>query len=87
MPNPPTAAPSARASAQKPASAAAGVAMRRRRVATQSAGRTPLRSAERSDVADAKPPTKKKSGITWPIQVNQPYPGEKSSRLPPVSSP
>jgi hypothetical protein len=46
-----------------------------------------LRSADRSDVAEAKPPTKKNSGITWPIQVIQPYSGEKSRRLPPTSSP
>ena len=56
-------------------------------MATQSAGRVPLRSADRSDVADAKPPTKKKSGMTWPTHVIQPYSGAKSSRLPPTSSP
>ena len=43
-----------------------------------------VRSADRREVADAKPPTKKNSGMTWPIQVIQPYSGEKSSRLPPI---
>ena len=61
--------------------------MRCSRVTTQSAGRIPRRSADTRDVAEANPPTKKNSGMTCPIQVIHPYSGEKSSRLPPTSSP
>ncbi len=83
----PRAVPTPMMTSHVPASTVAGAAMRRNRAATQSCGRPFLERWLSSETADEKPPTTKKSGITWKSQLIQAIEGANSSALPVIRSP